>query len=96
MAHQGFNCIHCGSAMPHAPGADIVCGDDCREDRAKAIAEAKLDLIKRGFEEHAEAPNIWTKDYVAITIEQILSEGIDATLASHAIAAEQYKARNQA
>jgi hypothetical protein len=91
MAHEGFSCIHCGARMPWEPGADLHCGEDCVKERAKAVAEAVEALCEAGFEQHPEAPNMWLKDFVAITIEQVLNDGIETTLAAHTIAAQHKK-----
>jgi hypothetical protein len=82
-------CAGCGDKFPHAHGADRFCDDDCREDHKAALAEAERAILSNGFSRDEATPNLFHKDGVAISIEQVMDEGMDNVLAAHDRARQQ-------
>jgi hypothetical protein len=84
-------CRTCGRSFLHKPGAGLHCTTKCEENYADAIADAKQCLEAAGFVVSPAAPNLYVKNGVAVTIEQVIHEGLEETLAAHdaAVAAHQ-------
>jgi hypothetical protein len=78
-----FDCRNCGTKFAWSPGADLFCGDDCRADWDKCLKETEDQLVQAGFSRHAETPNLWIKDNVAISIEQAIHEGFEKAILAH-------------
>lgn len=76
-------CVGCGENFPHVPGADLYCSGDCRKEHEAALAEAAKVLLSEGFSRVKATPNLFHRDGVAISIEQVMDEGIESTLAAH-------------
>lgn len=55
--------------------------------------EVKSQLLDAGFEPDPYTPNIYRKDGVAVTTEQVNHVGIDKALLHHTHAVEAHKAR---
>jgi hypothetical protein len=81
---RGFACKSCGAIFQHRPGADLHCGDECRQDYELAIEQAISALRQEGFSRETEAPNLFVKDGVFVSIEQVIHEGFENALAAHA------------
>lgn len=76
-------CHHCRrrKASPH--GGDVTCSPACRRGLAKARQEAEGKLSQLGFMQVAHVLNLWEKGGVHISLDQVIREGIDTTLARH-------------
>lgn len=77
-------CHHCGKPVPREHGGDLTCGPDCRSRFLSAREASSTELRALGFTEHAETPDLWGKDGVHISIDQVIREGLEETLARHA------------
>lgn len=82
-------CVGCRETFPHAPGADLFCGDDCRKEHKAALAEVEGDLLSKGFSRDKATPNLFHRDGVAVSIEQVMHEGMESVLAKHDRAKQQ-------
>jgi|SRR5579884_825969 len=80
---QGLQCHGCGAIFPIAPGADLHCAHDCRTDYESAVDEAVKALTSEGFSRDTAAPNLFIKDGVAVSLEQVIREGFKRTLEAH-------------
>jgi len=90
---QPLRCIHCGGLFRREAGAGLCCGPGC-EDKYKATTEQnRKALADAGFVQHPETPNIWHKDGVAVTEEQVKHHGIEKTIHLHAGAVAEHAAR---
>ncbi len=76
-------CHHCGRPHDNRLGGDITCSPECRERFAKAQKAAAEKLTAAGFVQNAEIPNLWAKNGVHISIEQVIREGFEKTVAAH-------------
>ena len=56
---------------------------------------AREGLKAAGFEQHAEAPNLWLKDGTAVSEEHVKQIGIEKALTIHARHAEGLKLAQQ-
>lgn len=79
-----FHCHGCGSGFPHKPGADLFCSEKCRKRQEKKVQQTAATLAAKGFKRSSKAPNVFTKDGVSITLEQVLTNGLKETIAAHA------------
>jgi hypothetical protein len=77
-------CAHCGKEFPRVACAGLFCGDDCAKEHATQMEKATVDLQAAGFEQHAEAPNLWVKEGHAISVEHVKQIGIEKALNIHA------------
>lgn len=69
-----FKCHGCGALTTTS---DIYCTPQCRT-RSQAAAEAAVsELVSAGFEQHPDAPNVFTQGGVSVTIEHVRQHGID-------------------
>lgn len=80
---QPFNCRGGDHRFSHRHGADLHCGPECAAQYAAEHQELEARLAREGFTQHKEAPNLWVKDDVHISIEQVMHEGLDSALAGH-------------
>jgi hypothetical protein len=85
MAFRPFACRHCGKSFPHRPGADLHCSDACEKAYASAHTSARQQLLDAGFMPTA-TPNVLVQDGAAVTIEQVIHEGLESALRAHAVA----------
>lgn len=60
----------------------------CSEACGQKPKEAHAKLLAAGFEPDPYAPNIYRKDGVAVTVEQVNHVGIDKTILHHSFAVE--------
>lgn len=66
------------------------CSDGCAIAYQSDIEKAATSLAANGFERSPETPNLYTKDGVSLTVEEVMNEGLGSSLARHtAIVAEQ-------
>ncbi len=89
VVQQDLHCPGCRARFTHQYGADLFCSKECEAGHQVKLDEARAQLATAGFEQHAETPNIFTKGGVAITIDQVIHEGIEETLARHAAALDE-------
>jgi hypothetical protein len=74
-----------GHAGPftHTHGADLHCSSECAGQHRAAQQIFEKALTDAGFNQVKEIPNLWERDGVRISIEQVMREGMDETLARH-------------
>jgi hypothetical protein len=91
-----FACRHCGQFFPVTPGADLHCSPKCARDYETAKIDTAALLVEQGFALHGEIPNLFVKDGVHVSLEQVMHEGFQRTLEahSHALAARNAIAGN--
>jgi hypothetical protein len=83
MAQPGFRCHGCARAFHHRSGADLHCSKEC-EERHRADQQAMESALKNaGFHQLKEIPNLWERDGVHLSIEQVMRNGFDQSLAEH-------------
>lgn len=87
-AHHMFHCHGpgCGRAFRHEPGVGLFCSMKCEKRHEKEREKIAAQLAKRGFSRNKKAPNVFTKDGVSITLEQVLFHGFKETIVKHATA----------
>lgn len=93
MSKKPLACRHCGSKFPRAAGAGLFCGSDCQMQHEAYTENATFDLKAAGFEQHPETPNIWHKDGVAITEEQVKHVGFEKAVRQHGSAAAEHEVK---
>jgi hypothetical protein len=76
-------CHGCGAHFQNRKGADLHCSDECAGQHQAAQTMFQESLTKAGFVQVANVPNLWVKDAVHISMEQVMREGLDETLARH-------------
>jgi hypothetical protein len=82
MASQ-FLCHGCGGLFSHRHGAGLHCCNQC-ESQHVAVKEQTEEVLKQaGFHQNADVCNLWELNGVHISIEQVMREGMDETLARH-------------
>ncbi len=84
MSKKPLACRHCGTQFRRSAGAGLFCGDNCELAHDKANASNRESLLSAGFTQHEETPNIWVKDGVAVTEEQVKHQGLVKALHKHA------------
>lgn len=85
-ARAKLSCHSCGRLHRSDHGGDLHCSAECRDQAAKDRAAVEQELIAAGFTRHAEIPNLWEKAGVHISMDQVIREGFEETLAQHAAA----------
>lgn len=75
-------CQNCGCDHDRKPGAGLHCKPECKAAYEAAQRDAVANLESLGFVQ-SDIPNMFRKDGFAVTIEQVINEGIDKTLARH-------------
>lgn len=78
----------CGNAFRAVAGADLHCSPKCRKDDEKHLERSAASLAARGFKRSTKAPNVFTKDGISITLEQVKVHGLKETIRLHADAAK--------
>lgn len=88
-SHQ-FHCHgpKCGKAFPHQPGAGLFCSPRCEKAHRAHVERTAGQLVARGFKRNAKAPNVFTKDGISITQEQVKQHGLKEILKLHASVAQ--------
>lgn len=85
MSRKPLKCTHCGKNMPRESGAGLHCGDDCAKEHNEQLCDTETQLLKLGFSNvDSDAPNIFVKDGVAVTLHEVKHVGIDKAMATHA------------
>ncbi len=69
-------CRTCGKPVLYG---DLYCSREC----GQAPKVAHEQLRAQGFTQSAETPNVYTRDGIAVTVEQVSYMGIDAALRVH-------------
>lgn len=82
MARQ-LLCHGCGGLFFHRHGAGLHCLDQCEAQHVAVKKETEQALRKAGFNQSVDICNLWELDGVHISIEQVMREGMDETLARH-------------
>lgn len=77
-----LKCNHCGKRMSRVDGAGLHCGDDCTKEHYEKLAGAEAELLMQGFVP-ADAPNIYIKDGVALTLHEVKTHGMDQAIVRH-------------
>jgi len=67
----------------HRHGADIHCSKECEEQHHAVQQFLEKALRDTGFNQRKDVPNLWERDGVHISIEEVMREGLDPTLARH-------------
>ena len=80
---QPILCHGHGGTVPHRVGADLHCSKECEEQHRAAQQLMEQALRDTGFNQSQEVPNLWERQGVHISIEEVLREGLDSTLARH-------------
>ena len=80
-------CLHCGRPKVSKLGGDLTCSPDCRKAFEARRVSAEAALRDNGFTQYPEIPNLWAKDGVHLSIDQVIREGIEKALARHSDAA---------
>lgn len=83
MSRKPLRCAHCGAQFPRVACAGLFCGDDCKNDYAQAMEKIAEEMTVAGFTQHAETPNLWVKDGVAIGIEHVKTHGFIKAIHRH-------------
>jgi protein-arginine kinase activator protein McsA len=78
-----LGCQSCGRTFAATAGAGLRCGPSCNAEYEAAVSQAVETLTAGGFTRSETTPNLFSKDNVNISIEQVIHEGIEAALASH-------------
>jgi hypothetical protein len=76
-------CLHCGRSKVSKLGGDLTCSPDCRKAWAARRTAAEAALRSNGFTQYPEISNLWAKDGVHLSIDQVIREGIETALARH-------------
>lgn len=82
-SHQ-FHCHGCGEAFPHKSGIGLHHSAKCEKADAKKKAQLAARIVAQGFKQNKKAPNVFTKNGVSITLEQVKIDGLKETLKAHA------------
>lgn len=83
-----LQCHGDGGLFPHRHGADLHCSEECAGQHRVAQTLFEQSLSHAGFHQVKEIPNLWERDGVHISIEKVMREGLDQTLAEHRAALE--------
>ena len=77
-----------GGQFAHRRGADLHCSNECAGQHRAAQQLFERALSDAGFHQSQDVPNLWELDGVHISIEQVMREGMDQTLARHRAAVQ--------
>lgn len=80
---QPILCHGHGGKVPHRRGADLHCSKECEAQHRAAQQLFEAALQDTGFSQVKETPNLWLKDGVHVSIEQVMREGFRQTLDQH-------------
>ena len=83
-----LQCHGHGGDFVHRRGADLHCSHECAEQHRAAQLIFEQVLRDTGFSQVKEVPNLWQREGVHLSIEEVMREGIDPTLARHRAAVE--------
>lgn len=90
MSKKPLACRHCGKQFARAAGAGLFCGKDCEDAHCSAMDDHRKSLTDAGFVQHPETPNIWHKDGVALTEEQVKHVGFEKAVRQHGSAVAEH------
>jgi hypothetical protein len=88
MARAKVFCHGCEKATISHQGGDVFCSDECRKQHAAAKLMFEAVLKDTGFVQSKDVPNLWARDGVHISIEEVMRSGIKETLARHQASCE--------
>jgi hypothetical protein len=88
-------CHGCGRQFPHKHGTGLYCRAGCEGETKTRQAVEEEKLKTAGFEQDVNSPHNFTKDSVAVSIEQVLRSSHENVVAIHAEAVRSIRA-NQA
>lgn len=78
-------CHQCNARILHAQLVDgLYCSKACRDQHQKDHDALEQSVRAYGFTQHPDAPNVFLKDGVALTAEEIKHHGITKSLQLHA------------
>ncbi len=78
-----FHCHGCRQPFRHRPGADLYCSPKCEKKFTRERIRNVKVLIARGFLQVKGTANVFRKDGVAVTLEQVRKLGLKETIALH-------------
>jgi hypothetical protein len=90
MSKKPLACRHCKKPFRRAAGAGLECGSDCEQAYINAMDAHRKALSAAGFVQHPETPNVWHKDGVAITEEQVKHVGFEKAIRKHTSAVAEH------
>ncbi len=80
-------CHGCGKTFTPDPatggGAQLYCSMACALEAQNRNTQIVAGLKAAGFEQNAEVPNLWAKDGVSVSIEELMHHGLEAVLQRH-------------
>ena len=77
-------CHFCHKSVEHSDLIDgLFCSTTCRDAHAAQDEAIRQLLIDDGFTQHPTIQNVYVKDGVAVTTDEVLANGIDNALAAH-------------
>lgn len=76
-------CLQCRRKLPIQYG-DLFCSPKCRKENAAAKVEVEHTLALQGFEPVKGILNLWVKDGVHLTTDQVMHEGLAISTEKHA------------
>ncbi len=78
-------CIACRDLVGHSTLTEgLFCSPACRDKYAADHLAIGKQLTEAGFSQHPDTPNMWLKQDVAITAEEVRNHGITKVLERHA------------
>jgi hypothetical protein len=80
---RDLSCRGCGDIFGRTPGAGLFCDADCEAEHIEQLKSICGQLVEAGFIQSEEAPNMWSKDNVSITIEEVKHVGLDEAIRRH-------------
>jgi hypothetical protein len=78
-----LKCHSCGRPHVSQLGGDLHCSPACQQAAADQVADVCKQMEACGFYP-GEVANLWEKGGIHISLEQVMREGLEATLQKHA------------
>jgi hypothetical protein len=76
-----YRCRSCG--RQHTGDGNLHCSKGCANDYAQASEQAVKALTAEGFSRDTSTPNLFWRDGAAVSLEQVIHEGIKQAVAAH-------------
>lgn len=86
---QPILCHGHGGKVHHRHGADLHCSPECAAQHRAAQQIFEQVLKDTGFRQVSDVPNLWQREGVHLSIEEVMREGLDSALARHRQAVEE-------
>jgi len=80
---QTLYCHGCGRQFPHKHGTGLYCSAGCEGETKTRQAVEEEKLKAAGFEQDVNSPHSWSKNGVAISVEQVLRSTHENVVAIH-------------